>query len=617
MIARDMSQPSFLHAEGGDNHAIALIAAVSVSLAVHAALGWFARDARLELPGEEPGLTPAQRLALRRESAMRVSPAPDPAGRPETPEGVFEAPPEPRAAAADPEELLAVADTAAPSVLFDPPPLSEAADPTAVGVAPPEAAEAPRPDAPWQPREEVIEISSKFANDDVAAIPRAEIPAIERVSGAPDVVPESTVAAAIEAATLEGGSFRAVSWMPAPPAPGEVEQPTLVAESSGEGSAADAPPDLGEIAEPETEPEAFFAEVPEEVAPAKPIEDVLSASVSVYRPRGGDHHVYFEVDIRRKGADVLPAIPRDVVFAQDASRSIAPQRLAACREALKRAFRSGLLREGDRFEVTAFNTTNVWAFGRSWRAATPAAVDEAARFVDSIRPDGNTDLYSAARSVLSLPRSPDRAVIAILVSDGVATQGDIRRDSEIIGEFSRVNDGNVSVFGVGVSPRSDEYLLSMLSLCNRGGPAVLPRDRFSIPDALVGAFAEIGTPVLSDIRFSFDTASGAVVGPKTTENLYLERPLRLFGRAEAGTREVVFQARGVNAGRAYDMVFDLSLGDPEPGRGDPSIAKKWARTRIYDLVAEHIRTGDAAALAEMAEIGREHGVTIPFKEKFR
>ena len=327
--------------------------------------------------------------------------------------------------------------------------------------------------------------------------------------------------------------------------------------------------------------------------------------------------MYFEVDIRRKGADVLPAIPRDVVFAQDASRSIAPQRLAACREALKRAFRSGLLREGDRFEVTAFNTTNVWAFGRSWRAATPAAVDEAARFVDSIRPDGNTDLYSAARSVLSLPRSPDRAVIAILVSDGVATQGDIRRDSEIIGEFSRVNDGNVSVFGVGVSPRSDEYLLSMLSLCNRGGPAVLPRDRFSIPDALVGAFAEIGTPVLSDIRFSFDTASGAVVGPKTTENLYLERPLRLFGRAEAGTREVVFQARGVNAGRAYDMVFDLSLGDPEPGRGDPSIAKKWARTRIYDLVAEHIRTGDAAALAEMAEIGREHGVPIPFKEKFR
>ena len=123
--------------------------------------------------------------------------------------------------------------------------------------------------------------------------------------------------------------------------------------------------------------------------------------------------------------------------------------------------------------------------------------------------------------------------------------------------------------------------------------------------------------MLSDIRFSFDTASGAVVGPKTTENLYLERPLRLFGRAEAGTREVVFQARGVNAGRAYDMVFDLSLGSPEPGRGDPSIAKKWARTRIYDLVAEHIRTGDAAALAEMAEIGREHGVPIPFKEKFR
>ena len=616
MIARDMSQPSFLHADGGDNHAIALIAAVAASLAAHAVLGWFARDAKLELPGDAPGLTPAQRLALRRESAMHVAVAPDPEGRPETPEGVFEAPPEPRSAAADPEELLAVADTGAPSVLFDPPPIPEAADPAAVGVAPPEAADVPRPEAPWQPREEVIEISSKFANDDVAAIPRAEIPAIDRISGAPDVVPESTVAAAIEAASMEGGSFRAAAWVPAPPAPGEVEQPETVAESSGDGSAADAPPDLGETAEPETEPEAFFAEVPEEVAPAKPIEDVLAASVAVYRPRRGDH-VYFEVDIRRKGADVLPAIPRDVVFAQDASRSIAPQRLAACREALKRAFRSGLLREGDRFEVTAFNTTNVWAFGRSWRAATPEAVEDAVRFVDAIRPDGNTDLYAAARSVLSLPRSPERAVIVLLVSDGVATQGDIRRDSEIIGEFSRENDGDVSVFGVGVSPRSDEYLLSMLSLCNRGGPAVLPRDRFSIPDALVGAFSEIGTPVLSGIRFSFDTASDAVVAPKRTENLYLERPLRLFGRARADAGEIVFQARGENAGRAYDMVFDISLGSPAPGQGDPSIATRWARARIYDLVAEHIRTGEGSALAEMAEIGREHGVPIPFKEKFR
>ena len=65
------------------------------------------------------------------------------------------------------------------------------------------------------------------------------------------------------------------------------------------------------------------------------------------------------------------------------------------------------------------------------------------------------------------------------------------------------------------------------------------------------------------------------------------------------------------------MVFDLSLGAPAPGDGDPAIAKKWARTRIYDLVAEHIRTGDPAALSEMAAIGREHGVPIPFKEKLR
>lgn len=615
-----MPQTSFLRAEGGDSHAIALVAAVALSVAAHVATAYFARDARLQFPGDAPSLTPAQRLALRRESAMRVDVVREPLPIP--PETAAGEPQEARdrAAAPSPEELLAVADTAAPSILFEPPPLAAAEDPTSAGVAPPEQADAPAPSVPWQPRETVIEISSRFANDDVAAIPRMEIPDVDRVSGAPDVVPETSVSAVMEAvARSSGDDWAAVAWSPAPPAPGDVLAPDLVMDSSsGAGRAPEkAPADLGNEGETEAKAEAYFAEVPKDVAPAKPIENVLDASISVYRPRRDDGYVYFEVDVRRKGDDVLPPIPRDVVFAQDASRSIAPQRLAACREALHRAFSSGLLRKGDRFEVTAFNTTNSWAFGRKWREATPEAVADAEAFVESIRPDGNTDIYSAMKALLSLPRSRNRATIVLLVSDGVATQGDVQRDSEIIGEFSKINDGGVSVFNVGVSPRSDEYLLSMLSFCNRGGPAAMPRDRFSIPDAVSGAFAAIGSPVLADIRFSFDTSSGAVVTPKMTENLYLDKPLRIYGRAKTGTGQVVFQARGVNGGKAYDMVFDLSLGDPAPGSGDAAIAKNWARTRIYDLVADHIRTGDESAIAEMAALGRDHDIPIPFRNRFK
>jgi hypothetical protein len=83
----------------------------------------------------------------------------------------------------------------------------------------------------------------------------------------------------------------------------------------------------------------------------------------------------------------------------------------------------------------------------------------------------------------------------------------------------------------------------------------------------------------------------------------------------AGTSDIVFQARVNNPGTAYDMVFDLSLGAPKPGDGDPAIAGNWARTRIYDLVADNIRTGDPAAIVEMQRVGRAHGIPIPFGNK--
>ena len=103
--------------------------------------------------------------------------------------------------------------------------------------------------------------------------------------------------------------------------------------------------------------------------------------------------------------------------------------------------------------------------------------------------------------------------------------------------------------------------------------------------------------------------------PRMTENLYLDRPLRLYGRVPAGTKDVTFQARGRNGGKKYDMVFTLRLGDPRPGSGDASIADSWARTRIYDLIASYAGEQDPATLAELTSLGAAHGVPIPFQDR--
>ncbi|MBQ3809767.1 MAG: VWA domain-containing protein, partial [Kiritimatiellae bacterium] len=358
----------------------------------------------------------------------------------------------------------------------------------------------------------------------------------------------------------------------------------------------------------------YVVETPEEVRPAVPLDDVLAPRISVHRPRRDDGYVYFRIDVVRKGEDVLPPIPRDVLLVQDASRSLAPQRLAACRKAMRDALAA--LPPGDRFNVLVFNTENRFFRPGGWAPATPENVAAAGAFLDGVSAEGNTDIFNAMKGALSLPRDPGRSAVAMLLSDGVTTAGDFRRDSQIIGEFSKLNDGALSVFDVGVSKNSDEYLLSMLSFCNRGGPAAIARDRFEIDDAFEGTFKTLGSPVLDGVRFLFDSSSKAVVVPERTENLYLDRPLRLYGRAPLGTESVSFQARGANAGKGYDMVYELPLGDPAPGAGDREMARTWARTRIYDLVAAYVRAPDPALLAEMAALGRAHDVKIPFDGRF-
>ena len=598
--------PRYLAEEGdaSDRAPIALFAvAVAVSLAIHAGLGWAARDARVSLFQASGGATAAQRLRLREETALRARLAPPPAPSP------ADAPADRPTGAESPAELLASMDTSAPAGIFEPPPLPAGTDASVGGLPPPpELASETAPPVPWQPREQIVEIANRFADEDLLAIPRREVAAIERTSALSDVVPEFRPAAAIEGASAAAPPAWAV------PAPARTD---LAAPAALLAVPVEPPPpvEADPAADGGASVSAYLAEVPKDVAPAVPIENVLAASVSVHRPKPDDGFVYFRVDVRRKGADVLPPVPRNILLAQDASRSIAPERLHQCREAFRRVISSALL-PTDRFNVLSFNTENAYAFPDGWRAPTPENVAAATAFLDGIRPEGNTDIYNAAKGVLDLPREPGRSTLVFLLTDGVATAGDVRRDSRIIGEFSSLNAGGVSVFDIGVSKRSDEYLLSMLSFCNRGGPAEIARDRFEIPKIVDRVFEGVGSPVLTDIRFLFDTASGAVVTPRMTENLYLDRPLRLYGRVPAETKDVTFQARGQNGGKKYDMVFTLRLGSPAPGSGDPSIAASWARTRIYDLVASYAAEEDPATLAEMGRLGASHGIPIPFQGRF-
>lgn len=591
---------SFIYDQSGDMHPMAYVVAIAASVLIHMALLYFAGNNTIYFSrGVEA--TVEQRLVLREDSAMKLDTID------EDPELPFEAQSEPLKDPynVDVEELLLAVPTATSGATMEPPAVSADLN-MSLGPAiqkPPVAQQVASP-TPWQPREELVAMVDKIVYDEITPFERRDVPDIERKLFAPDVTLPYELSKALENA----GRIGTPAYVN--PVPPKVDD-AAVAETliGGEARMPEAV-EAGPVASGEDAAE-FFKEIPAEVAPAKPIENVLKTTVSVYRPRRSDGYIYFKVDVDRKTEDVLPPMPRDILLVQDASASLGQERLQFCSQAFHQILDT--LKPTDRINVLKFNTVNTYCFGTTWQSADLATRAKAKAFVNAIQSEGNTDIFNAVKGVLDMPRSNDRVMLVILASDGRTTAGNLRRDSEIIGEFSKLNDGKVSVFNVGVSKSSNEFLLSMLSFCNRGGAAYISPDRFKIEAEVTGLYRSIANPVLADISFMFDSSSGADVAPQMTTHLYLDRPMQLYGRVPEDRTTVVFQARGVSQGKKYDMVFELDL--QTAAKASSNLAMDWARAKMYDYVGEHAREPNAMLLYKMNELGRQYDITIPFKDR--
>ncbi len=467
-------------------------------------------------------------------------------------------------------------------------------------LARPEAAEPPEV---WQPRQEIIAIEKTVAKVDVAPIDRITIPVLDRVIAAPNIaLPVERSLAAPPPLSSTGPGKQALSRSPAT-AP-------IVLPSPLQGMESPRPAAVPSEAAVEEGTE-LFKETLEEITPLKPIERVLTARATTYESRWDREYGYFKVEIEGLGSDVLPVIPKDVILMQDCSASMAEQRLYFCRQGLNACLE--LLGDDDRFDVIGFRQTADRCFG-TLVDNEPSNIEKARAFIKSMRPGGNTDILSSIRDLVALKREAGRPIIVLMVSDGLATAGQTG-SSDIIGEFSQMNDGMLSIYTIGTAQTGDEYLLDLLSYSNRGEVIPLGKGRWSIPASIRDAMNRVSRPVLADVGFRFPVGSTCEVYPVQTGNLYLDRPLILYGRYPRGEERVTFQAVGEGQKVKCDMLFDVPLAEGT-GTGDKTLRGEWAKQKVYHLIGQYARRQDPDTLREIRETAREYKVNVPHRGKF-
>lgn len=452
----------------------------------------------------------------------------------------------------------------------------------------------------WQPRQEVIKIIDRAVRDDIALLPRREIYDVERIERAPDYAPDVRL----------GGSVAV---------PSDIPQGVLAAFSPDFAAPTEkiVASSVESVAEPKTDESATpavtltgFGETPAEISPFKHVDNRLSSSMTVYDPGGRDSRKYFRIEINPRDTTELPTVRKDIVFVQDASRSLARERLYFCKEGLKDAL--GVISAGDRFNVVSFREDATFCFGKGWASPTRENLEKAYAFIDSLDSRGDTDLFRSLKSLIDLPRDSGRPLIVIVITDGKATTG-ITASSQIIAEFSKLND-NMSLFVLGTHGKANGYLLDMLSFCNRGRQVIVRSDRWQIPAAIRELADSCASPVLGRIVAEANVASGAEFFPLPSPNLYSGQPLVYYGSCPRATDKIILQIRGEGGESKVDCLFDIDLASAS--RGDSAIRDEWARRKMHSLIGEFARHPSDAILGAMRELSGKTGIPIPYFGQF-
>ena len=455
----------------------------------------------------------------------------------------------------------------------------------------------------WAPRQEIVMIENRLVADEVPISERKVVPLLDRVTVAPDVSMTSRPPDIEESVQGQVSVFQdtAPTIM--------IGEPTLiVGEGLPEGTAEE--PAL-QVEEPSGQGGAeLFEETPTEVTDIKPIETLLKASVTLYSGMLDMKYGYFKVEVNRAAEDVLPPTPKDVVIVQDSSNSMTEQRLYFCRNGLTRCLK--LIGPKDRFNVVSFQNKAKFCFP-DWQENSPEALAKASVFSATLSSGGNTDIYASLRQIFRLKQTPGRPMIVFLITDGRSTAG-ITDSSDIIGEITKLNKGLLSIYTMGTITTANTYLLDLLSYCNRGESAVVTRGRWDIPDAMESVMKQVSRPILTDVRFRMTDRSVFEVYPVLTSNLYLDRPLMLYGRYPKKNERLVFQAVGQSGDTKCDMLFDLNLAWGLKSR-DKTIRQEWARQKIYHLIGDYTRNANPEVLEEIRKTAKTYRVKIPYKEE--
>jgi len=314
--------------------------------------------------------------------------------------------------------------------------------------------------------------------------------------------------------------------------------------------------------------------------------------------QNGEENVFMLMIQPPERYEVEDIPPREYIFVLDVSGSMSGFPLDTAKELINNLV-SGL-RETDTFNLILFSGDYKQMADNSV-PATKENIDKALRLIKEQKGAGGTELAAALEDALQIPASEGTSRNIVIISDGY-----ISGESQI---FEMVNDNleNADFFPFGIGDAVNRYLIE--GIANIGqGEAFIVTDEDEAEKTAEQFRTYIQSPVLTDIKVSFEGFEVYDVEPKVLPTLYARKPIVLLGKWK-GEAAGTIQIDGVTGEGQYSESIDVADSIVSQ---DDAVGYLWARKRVERLTDYGRTTDNEAVQAEVTQIGLNYHMITPY-----
>jgi Ca-activated chloride channel family protein len=235
-------------------------------------------------------------------------------------------------------------------------------------------------------------------------------------------------------------------------------------------------------------------------------------------------------------------------------------------------------------------------------SATEANIERAEQFLSSATAGGGTELLSALKRALALPRAPGMSRSFVVVTDGYISA------ERSVFEYVRATLGQANVFSFGIGSGVNRHLIEGIARAGLGEP-------FVVTDASEGERVArrfrryVSQPVLTNVRISFDGFDAYDVEPKAIPDVFVERPVVVFGKWR-GKPSGKLVLTGTTGGGRMEKVLDVT--GVRARESQRPLRYLWARTRVQNLSDFAFSEISDAEKAEVTRLGLAYDLLTPY-----